>query len=343
MIAAEELLKPISEQNPCGDDLSYDPSFQELEALMRGKPETQFSPAEDPDWGKLHKRCLELLERSKDLRVATALCLSATKTEGLPSLREAFAFLKGLLEGYWEPVYPRLDPEDNNDPLQRMNILAALSTPRGTYGDPMRFLDRLREVPLASSMQLGRFSLMDIERGQAGQPTAEGQAAVSTAQIEAAFRDTSPETLQGYYQAISDCVRMVGEVDAFITDKVGASKAPDLDQLQAGLKEIQKTLIPYVTGGSPAAHEATAAGDARGVAPAAGQAISGEIQSRQDVVRMLDKICEYYTRAEPASPVPNLLRRAQRLAEMNFMEIINELCPDATGAVRNITGDKSEG
>ena len=50
MIVAEELLKPISEEAPCGEDLSEDASLQELETLARGKPETQFSAAEPPDW-----------------------------------------------------------------------------------------------------------------------------------------------------------------------------------------------------------------------------------------------------------------------------------------------------
>ena len=59
MISAEELLKPISDQSPCGEDLYYDPSFQELESLMKGKAETQFSAAEDPDWKAVRERCLE--------------------------------------------------------------------------------------------------------------------------------------------------------------------------------------------------------------------------------------------------------------------------------------------
>ncbi|HEX5175868.1 MAG TPA: hypothetical protein VFV83_02510, partial [Chthoniobacteraceae bacterium] len=67
---------------------------------------------------------------------------------------------------------------------------------------------------------------------------------------------------------------------------------------------------------------------------------SGNIQSRQDVIRMLDKLCDYYSRAEPSSPVPLLLRRAQRLAEMNFLEIIGDLSPEALAPVQNVTGVK---
>src|ERR1043166_4420027 len=118
MISAEELLKPVSEENPCGEDLYYDPTFQELDTLILGKPETQFSPAEDPDWKLLHQRCLELSARSKDLRVATKLCLTSIKMDGILALGESLALVKGLLERYWEPVYPRLDPEDNNKSRQ---------------------------------------------------------------------------------------------------------------------------------------------------------------------------------------------------------------------------------
>ena len=96
MISAEELLKPISEANPCGDNVEYDPAFVELDTLILGKPETQFSPAEDPDWRMVHQRCLELSVRSKDLRLATKLCLTGLKLDGLPALSEGLALLKKL-------------------------------------------------------------------------------------------------------------------------------------------------------------------------------------------------------------------------------------------------------
>ena len=56
MAVADELLKPISEEAPCGTDLSYDVRLQELDTLVRGKPETQFSAAEPPDWKLIRNR-----------------------------------------------------------------------------------------------------------------------------------------------------------------------------------------------------------------------------------------------------------------------------------------------
>ena len=131
-------------------------------------------------------------------------------------------------------------------------------------------------------------------------------------------------------------------IDAFLTKTVGADKAPDLALLETELKETQKCLVPYLPAGAVADEAGAADADAASGSGAGAKAISGEIQSRQDVVRMLEKVCQYYSRAEPSSPVPNLLRRAQRLAEMDFMEIISEICPDAVGQVRTITGEKAE-
>ena len=71
-----------------------------------------------------------------------------------------------------------------------------------------------------------------------------------------------------------------------------------------------------------------------------GFAINGTIQSRQDVVRLLDRICEYYARTEPSSPLPFLLRRAQRLAEMDFLQIVDELTPAMRAQLEPIVGVK---
>ena len=343
MISAEELLKPISDENPCGEDLYYDPSFQELEPMIKGKLETQFSPAEDPDWKALRERCLELLKRSKDLRLITALCLAAVKTDGLPGLSEGLVTLQGFLEKYWEPVYPRLDPEDHLDPLYRINLIAALSAARGNYTDPMRFLDRMTEAPLTASVQMGRFSRADLEksRGVAGAGS-EGKPGPAAEQIEAAFRDTNPEQLVANYRAAADSLAAVQAIDAFLTKTVGSDKAPDLSLLERELKEIQKCIVPYLPADAVPADAAATEGAGAPAAGGGAKPISGEIQSRQDVVKMLEKVCQYYSRAEPASPVPNLLRRAQRLADMDFMQIIHEMCPEAVGQVRTITGEKAE-
>ncbi len=70
--------------------------------------------------------------------------------------------------------------------------------------------------------------------------------------------------------------------------------------------------------------------------------VVGEIASREDVIRMLDKICEYFNRYEPSSPVPFLLKRAKTLATKDFMEILLDLAPGGAEQASLIFGVHSE-
>ena len=344
MINAEELLEPISADAPCGEDLSYDVSLQELETMARGKQETQFSAAEPPDWKKLQARCLELFGRSKDLRIVMTLAMASIEMDGLAGFREILLLAKGLIERYWPTVYPLLDPSDDNDPLQRMNIVATLATPVGTFGDPLRILDRLRALPLCSSIQMGRFNLADILRAETGAPAQGEKPAPTTAQVEAAFRDTKPEELGETLRLLNECISAVQTLDELITNTVGASRAPDLTPLSSELTAMRSRVAPHVKSAGPAPAAAAETPGSGEIQPSSGVALSleGEIRSTDDVVKLLDKICQYYARAEPSSPVPLILRRASRLAGKDFMQILNDLSPDALPQIRSVTGETEE-
>ena len=353
MISVEALLKPISAEQPCGPDLSYDASLQHLETLVAGKPETQFGPAADPDWKELRDLSKELLGRSKHLKAAVILCLSLLKVEGLASFRDGLAVLRGLLEGYWAAVYPKLDPADNNDPTERMNLLGNLSAPQGTFGDVYRFIERLQQTPLCDARSMGRITLADVLAAANPIPAAEGTEAgtdkkgPNSAQIEAAFRDANPETLRATHDTAAQALEMVNGIDAFLTATLGAGRGADLDELKATLDQMQRGIAPFLAGGTgDLALEAAAEAGATDGGPArpgrSGQGYTGAIASRDDVLAALDEICKFYKQREPASPVPWLLKRARRLVKMNFMEIMNELTPDALAQLKVITGPDEE-
>jgi type VI secretion system protein ImpA len=341
MISAEELLKPLSPEKPCGEDLSYDPTLSGLwPEGLRGKAETQFSPAEEPNWKEVRSTCLELGGRSKDLRIGVALCLAELKTDGMAAFREALAVIKGLVQTYWDTVYPLLNPDDANDPTERMNIISSMAIALGTYNDPVRFVERLRSAPLAVSLKMGKVCKADIDASKAG-ATEGSKAPMSAAQIDAAFRDTKPAELETIGKGVTDSIALVKEIDTILKEKVGFDKAPDFRPLITELNEIQGCLSPYLAGG---ATDAGQTGEAAAGAPGGVRiAVAGEIQSREDVVRMLDRICEYYKRAEPSSPVPQILERAKRLAKMDFMEAISDLSPDAISRMKDLFGIKEEG
>lgn len=328
MISPESLLEPITPENPCGEDVAYDAALQELETEIRGKPETQFSQAEEPNWKHVLEHTEALFRRSKNLRLAVFLTVGSLQIDGLPGVRTGLALLHGLVGRYWEELYPRLDPDDGNDPMERMNILSALVMVVGSFDDPLRFLERLRRAPLCKSARLGSVSFADLPSSPA---------APASAQTQAAFRDTDPAILAANHQALVESIAFVKALSDAIDGRVGAGKSIDWSPLLVTLAEIEKALRPFVPGAAAVAGDGTSgAGEMPG--QSAGGS-SGAIQSRADVVQAIERICQFYRSAEPSSPVPLLLRRAQRLAEMDFLQIIENLSPETLSQVRAVMGE----
>jgi type VI secretion system protein ImpA len=340
IIDVEKLLAPVDGENPVGADLSYDPSMMEIDQLAAGKPEQQVGdtivPAEDPDWKELRSRCTEVLTKTKDLRVAMHLLVAAVKMDGLIGLCDGLALIRGIVEKYWDKFYPQLDPEDGNDPLLRMNIISTLT-------DPVNFRRRLREMPLTLSPMLGKFGLKDIEvaTGEIPAPEDPNIPKMEMKTIDAAFEDTPLDQLQANAAAVDTAIEHVKAIDTFLTKTVGAGKAINFKELEAVLKKAKTHTANYLAKrgvGSPEPGGDGAAAGTGGGGGAGGAPISGDIRSPQDVIKLIDKICAYYERNEPSSPIPLLLKRAQRLVSKNFLEVIKELTPDTLRAIELLGG-----
>jgi type VI secretion system protein ImpA len=345
-IDLQTLLEPVSADAPCGDDLEYT-GVTELERLAQGKPEQEiggtFIPAQEPDWRQVRDTAVELTRRTRDLRVLVPLLRALVRTDGFPGLQGGVALMRGVLERYWDCLYPPIDPDDN-DPTFRVNTLTALC-------DTDTMLRFVREAPVVVSRSLGRFSLRDLAIATGSQPPPKEGEPPTLAAIEAAFQESAVEALQGTAAAVAWAAQDLREIEALVTERLGAGVAPSLEPLRGVLLEAGRTLRQYLERrgvGLPSEPEAASAGE---VAPAAtgrprAAAASGEVSGRDDVIRLLDAICGYYRQQEPSSPVPVLLQRARRLVPMDFLSIVRDLAPTGLAEVEAIRGpveDQGEG
>jgi type VI secretion system protein ImpA len=323
----------IAGDNPSGPNLEYDQDFLALERAQQGKPEQVMGdtvkPAEDPDWRDVRERAETLLGKARDLRIAYALTTALLKMEGLPGLAAGLTVIRQLIEGQWDTVHPQLDAEDDNDPTLRMNSLAGLAA-----GDGL--LKLLREAPMVHSKAMGRFSLRDLRIASGKTPAPASLAnPPQQAQIDAAFLDADLDGIKANAEAIATALDQVAAVDKVLVDKVGSS-APELKPLVLDLAEVKRVLAEKLAarGGTDAA--APGEGAAGGAAGGAGG--NAEVASRDDVIRTLDRLCEYYRRFEPSSPIPLLLQRAKRLVAKDFMEIIRDMTPSGVAEAELLGG-----
>ena len=63
-----------------------------------------------------------------------------------------------------------------------------------------------------------------------------------------------------------------------------------------------------------------------------------EVGSREEALHLMELACAYYEQHEPSSPLPLLIRRAQRLADKNFLDILRDLAPDGVHQAQMIAG-----
>src|SRR4051812_33943532 len=120
MFSAEQLLNPISADQPAGADLSFTPDLDAI-TLARKFDDPSLDQGEwvtdlkEADWDFVVKKCAALLEtRSKDLRLAVWLTEAAAKKHQVRGLAEGFRVLSGLIEQYWDQgLYPESDGDDH--------------------------------------------------------------------------------------------------------------------------------------------------------------------------------------------------------------------------------------
>lgn len=343
-IDIEKYLQDIAPDHVCGDDLEYDPAFIALEQDILGKPEQQFGDtiqeAEPPDWREIRKSAESLLARTRDLRVLVYYLRSLIALEGLAGLSDGLKLIDALVSKRWDAIYPLLDPDDDNDPTERVNILMSLC-------DHETMLRPLQNSALVESKALGRFSLRDVMIATEKVKASESDNPATLATIEAAVQDCDVASLQDNLAAIVASIDCLNSLEDFVTQQVGVNNAPNFDSLRHLLKEFNQLLSGWLASRGiddvdASQAEPESVGEIASTAQAPKKSISGAINNSQDVINALKLICDYYQKNEPSSPVPLLLERARRLVGKSFMDALMDIAPDGVSQASIIMGAKSE-
>jgi type VI secretion system protein ImpA len=334
MTDLEALLRPVSEASRCGPDLDAagDPAYVELGVAAEWKEakyvgDKEVSPALAPDWQKVKETGGALLAVSKDLRIAKHYVAALAHTEGLAGFAAGVRLLRDLLDRYWEALHPALEgPQDD----WRRNLVMELNAERGA-------LAGLRAAPIAESRRIGRFSVHDIEVLDGTAAPAENAVAPPQELLREAIRDSdaagSALRLESSRQALEDLKAIQA-----VFRQHQPSLAPEFPVAEKLLRRTQQLLADALGAGS--AEGAQDAGSAE--PPETAGAQPGRLRSRADARRQLESVCDFLERTEPSHPAPLLIRRAARLLDLSFVDIIRDLAPDAAGQIENLGGLRRE-
>jgi len=318
------LLEAISADSPCGEDLE---DTQLLASFDGYRLFGQTAPLpEETDWREIRDRSLEALHKSKDLRLLTHLASAVVRTGGLPELVQTLSVAAHWLDSWGEAVFPRVD----EDSILRRNALNG-------FADRMAVVDGVRRAPILTHAQLGSVSIRNIEIATGHLTSTEGEAAgMDQARLSALLAATPVEELQALSGQLDAALISLKSIEEAMRLRGGSEAAPDFESLSLPLKRTLSLLSDHLATRSAAASEVTAGSAAESVTTAS--AVSGVIRNRQDATRALDAVADFFRTNEPSSPIPLLLERAKRLVAKNFLEVLEELAPEALAPAKAASG-----
>ena len=331
-------LQPLADASaPCGPDLEYDNDFLALTQASAGKPESQFGPAETPDWRAVVDRAEALLARSCDLRIAIFWLRAKLHLAGYAALPLGLKLINGMIDQRWEHLHPQPDPHDA-DPYARVNALTSLREPDGLIGD-------LRESRLVQDRAIGELTIRTASVALGLLGAADGETAFGKSQVTRMLGDALVKT-PALRSQCQQAVTLTQQLISLVNDKLGHDTAPDLRPLYALVNGVAG-LLPENGGDGAAgggdADLAASGGVGGGGGGDARRSLSGAVSSREDAIRAIDLICEYLERAEPTNPAPLFLRRARQLIGQNFLQLIKALAPEALSGVAGMVGVDPDG
>ena len=323
----ESWLLPLpDEAEPCGKDLEYDNEYLELAKAAEGTPETQFGPGEPPNWREVRSKAANLLSRTRDLRIAILWARAVINLNGFSSFPESIRLIDGLIEHFWEHLHPLPDADDG-DPYARLNALAVIPLAEGFLGDLKQcvFLNikgvgeiRYRAIELAMGQVVAKPDESALTKDQLAQMF------VSAVAANESLRDLPTE-------ALSALATLTTNLNA----KFGVGEAPDLKPLSSLIKTVQG-LFPQVE----QADTSDPSEDGLPIFESSSKTVglNGQIGSRVDAIRAIEMVCEYLERTEPSNPAQLLLRRAGKMINHNFLQLVKQLAPEALNEVARVMG-----
>lgn len=333
----DDLLTPIAGDVPSGANLRYDPVFDKLKEARREEDD-----APQGDWQRERKvadyklvvklASETLASRTKDLQLAAWLTEALLHQEGFSGLRQGLDLLRGLIENFWDTLYPESEDGD-------LELRAAPVEWVGTRLD-----DAVRKTPITrgglsfykykESRAVGyEADAAASEQKQQARRTAIADGKTTGEDFDKDSAGTATAQYEAWVAALDGCLASIEALGALCEQRFG-NYAPGFSQLRTALEEVrhitnqilQKRLeqegrLPAAEPEpepEPVADYAADAPAGTAAAPARKRAavVGLEPQDLDDATVRLSAIARFLRQQDPYSPGPYLLLRGYRWGEV---------------------------
>jgi type VI secretion system protein ImpA len=331
----DDLLNPIEGPNPSGANLRYNPVYDKIKEARReedqpppGMTERDRKVADSAQVIKLTTDALTT--KTKDLQLAAWLTEAWLKQKGFGGLKDGLAVCHGLVEKFWETVYPEIEDGDVQ-----------------ARGAPLGFLGTKLEIPLKliPVVEKAKYGFLDHQQSrevgyedQAKSDDAKKKRAVAIKEgklapevFDAAFEETPKKFYAQAEKDLDASLLLVRQLQDSCDPKF-VDEGPSFGPLRSALestrhlihgflqKKREKEPDPVETvavepGAEGAAGEATATGQVR-VGVLITVEGSSEPPDRIEAISKIAEVAAFLRRREPKSPASYLMLRGLRWGEL---------------------------
>jgi type VI secretion system protein ImpA len=349
------LLRPVSPDRPCGEDIMFSPEFDQIrEARRHDDPSLEqgdwVAELKDADWPEVVRLVRELLcTRTKDIRLGAWVAEAWAKTKGFEGLRDGLLLVSELCDRYWDAIHPMAEDGDEQPRignlswlLQRIRQLAReiplTRSEAGGYGaadweSAAALANAIKRTPdKAAELAYGKTSLEDIERSRRDTPLAFYQALLASVptctqaltQLETVISrrlgDDAPSVAgaRDTLNSVAELVQRFAKEAGLLVPAaaVGSTMAGATGSATAPVPEPDRRMEPTVP---PMIGEESALREARLSQPVHPAAIHlSAIQNREQALALLREVAAFFRRTEPHSPVAYLADKAAGWGEMSL-------------------------
>ena len=332
----DDLLKPIEGANPSGADLRYAPVFDKIKEARRVEDD-----APQGDWQRErkladYKLVLKLASetlatKSKDLQLAAWVTEAALRQEGFAGLLQGLKLIRGLLENFWDTVYPEIEDGD-------MELRAAPVEWVGT-----KLEQAVRESPITKggfsffkykeSRAVGYEESATSDQQQQIRATKIREGALTPEDFDKDSAATPTATYEAWQTALEGCLEEIETLQLFGEEKF-ADQAYSLTPLRTAVEEIHHQIRLFLQKRADAApapaepepepeaepEQASYAVQSSGAAAVAAKpkrsVVGLDPADLDDASARLAAVAKFLRQQDAYSPGPYLLLRGYRWGEL---------------------------
>jgi len=337
----DELLQPIEGDNPSGQNLRYDKVYDEIkeqlradEELNQGAWQTERKVADLPKAISLATTALK--KRTKDLQIAAWLTQALLGKEGFPGLAMGLKLWYGLLDKFWDTLYPPIEEDDlelRAAPLAIKLDIAVRQSPLNREGHSWLLYTESRAVGYEEQAK-------DTAQKKARDLAITKEKKLPPELFDKSFRETPKVFYAALEKSLDECLASLKAVTTLCDEKFGDS-SPSFGKFQTALQEVRHVAHalldkkretepdPVVEAPPEAVPEGAPAepgsdgqsGDQASTEAAGPRAFSfnltsSESPARRELVAKAAAVAAELRKREPGNPAPYLMMRGLRWGDL---------------------------